>query len=153
MAELTFHQLDQSGLELYRAWFQDEELRRRIEPPTPRWFSYVCSTPGVTAWIVYEGSLPVGQLQLDTYDDGTGTFGIAVNPRLRNQGYGKRILKAFLMRPEVTRLTLLKAAVEPDNLASVRCLQHAGFIQDSAGPDHEGFLQYTYQPGRSNRPA
>jgi RimJ/RimL family protein N-acetyltransferase len=96
--------------------------------------------------MVYEGSTAIGQLQLDSYANGTGSACLCVNPQLHNQGYGKSILRAFLQRPEVTRLRQLEVTIEPDNIASQRCFLHAGFIQVSEVPDDEGFLHFIYHP-------
>ena len=94
--------------------------------------------------MVYDGDTALGQLQLDTYADNTGSVGLAVNPQWRNQGYGTKILQAFLRRPEVTKLIRLEVTIEPDNIASLRCFQQAGFIQASLEPDGEGFLHFLY---------
>ena len=150
MAELTFHLLDESELLLLDTWFQDVELRRRMQPPTLQWFGYITKAPGCYAWMVYEGDTALGQLQLDTYEDNTGSVGFAVNPQLRNQGYGKKILRVFLRRPEVTRLEQLEARIEADNPASIRCFQQAAFRQAGSEPDSEGFLRFTYQPAFVN---
>jgi RimJ/RimL family protein N-acetyltransferase len=147
LSELIFRPLDEITLRLYLAWFQDAELKRRIQPPTQQWFNYVSHTPGIYAWIIYENDLPVGQLQLDTYTDHTGSVGLVVNPAVWNQGYGQRILEAFFQRVEVACLAQVEAAIEADNLASLRCFQKAGFIQDRPEPDEEGFLHFSYRPG------
>jgi L-amino acid N-acyltransferase YncA len=153
MSELTFRPLDDRGLRLYEAWFQDTELRRRIEPPTSQWFNYVSNTPGIYAWIIYHDDIPIGQLQLDTYANNTGSVELVVNPKMRNQGYGKKILKAFLMRPEVARLDQLEVTIEPDNFASLQCFQQVGFIQMSVEPDKEGFLHFIHKSVASSQPA
>lgn len=146
MSELIFHRLDESDMRLFSTWFEDAELRRRIEPPTPRWFAYVSSTPGIYAWMVYDGSIAVGQLQLDTYSDKTGSFALVINAPLRRQGYGKKVLRAFLERPEVKALNRLEATIEPDNAAAVQCCQQVGFRPVSAEPDEEGFLHFIVNP-------
>jgi RimJ/RimL family protein N-acetyltransferase len=152
MFELTFRNLDEVELRQLDIWFQDAELRRRIQPPTPLWFNYVSNTPGCYAWMVYDGDVAIGQLQLDTYADNTGSIGLVVNPQLRNQGHGKRILRSFLQRSEVTRLERLEVTIEPDNIASLRCFHKAGFIQVSSEPDGEGFLHFAYNCAQSERP-
>jgi RimJ/RimL family protein N-acetyltransferase len=149
MAELTFRLLDESGVRLYQTWFEDVELSRRIEAPTPQWVDYVTSTPGIYAWIVYDGDSAVGQVALDTDSDLKGYFSLVVKPALRNQGYGKRILRAFLQQPEVTQLKELEATIEPDNGAALRCCQHVGFVQVGSAPDEEGFLRFIYSPAPS----
>ncbi len=151
MAELSFRPLDESEMRMYATWFDDAELRRRIEAPTPQWFTYVTTIPGNYAWMVYDGETAVGHMQFGTSPDHEGYFDIVVNPALRNQGYCKKILRAFLERPELTGLDRVRATIEPDNLASLRCLQQAGFVQVSPEPDEEGFLHFTYDLAPSHR--
>jgi L-amino acid N-acyltransferase YncA len=145
MPELQFFRLDENHLRLYQDWFQDDELKRRYEPPTPQWFNYVRNTPGIFAWMIYDADIPVGQLQLDTSPDRSGYVGLVVNPALRQQGYGSKILKTFLDRPEVAGLIQLEVTIEPDNLASLRCFQQVGFIQMDKEPDGEGFLHFIFR--------
>ncbi|MBE2193770.1 MAG: GNAT family N-acetyltransferase [Anaerolinea sp.] len=143
MPEFTFRVLDESELRLYQAWFSDSELSRRIEPPTAQWYNYVRSTPGYEVWMVYDGTAAVGVVSLEANpDDHTAWVLVVVNPAVRRQGYGHKLLQALIQRPEATHLNLLKATVEPDNLASLRCLQKAGFIQEPPEPDDEGFLHF-----------
>jgi RimJ/RimL family protein N-acetyltransferase len=144
MAHLVFTLLDEAGFALLRTWFSDLELRRRFEYPTRLWFDYVCNEPNVHAWLIQDGDLTVGQLQLDIEAGQMGYIGFYVNPELRNQGYGKRILDAFLARPEANQLGKIVATAEVDNAASHRCLQAAGFIQYGNEPDEEGFLSFIY---------
>jgi RimJ/RimL family protein N-acetyltransferase len=153
MADLSFRPLDESEMRMYATWFDDAELRRRIEAPTPQWFRYVTATPGIYAWLVYEADAAVGQVALDTDADQHGYFGLVVKPALRNQGYGKRILRAFLRRPEVTNLKQLEATVEPDNHAALRCCEQVGFAQIGSAPDDEGFLRFVYIPAERSSPA
>jgi RimJ/RimL family protein N-acetyltransferase len=144
MPELTFHPLDTAGYHFYSTWFRDPELARRIEPPTQEWLHYVTTMPGVYAWLIYHAMTPVGQVQLDTTPEHRGTIAFAVNPALRQRGYGTAILRALLTRPEAARLHQIDAAVEPDNTASRRCLVMAGFVLLSDCPDDDGFLHYIY---------
>jgi RimJ/RimL family protein N-acetyltransferase len=144
MSPLEFRLIDEEGLSEYESWFTDAELRRRIERPTALWFDYVRQTPGCFGWLIYEDGIVVGQVQLDSYADQTATLGLVVKPQLRGQGYGKRILRALLEREEVAQLLRLEATIEPDNTASLRCFESAGFRQQGTEPDAEGFLHFAY---------
>lgn len=146
MPELVFVPLDEPGFSVLTSWFADQELRRRIEVPTRVWFDYIRGQPDVYGLVVREDGDPVGQLQLDIHPERTGYIGFYVNPELRGQGYGRRILRAFLARPEAAGLRQIIATVEMDNLASQRCLLASNFILDGAGPDEEGFLHFVYSP-------
>jgi RimJ/RimL family protein N-acetyltransferase len=143
---VDFIPIDETGLKEYESWFGDSELRRRIEHPTTAWFRYVRNQPGVHAWMIHETEIPVGHIQLDVSADQAGSFSIVVKTQLRNRGYGRRILRAFLARPEVLSRERLEADVEHDNIPAQRCLRAAGLTQEGVNPDREGFLAFVYEP-------
>jgi len=93
--------------------------------------------------MIYAEVGPVGVIQFEK-DHARASFSIAVNPRLRGQGYGKRIMQAFLERPEVQAVACVHAGVEYDNQSSMRCLQAVGFTMVSRIPDEHGFIEFTY---------
>ena len=145
MDALVFIHLNEWGYHVLESWFTDAELRRRYSRPTQTWFEYVLNEPRVYAWMILENGHPVGHLQLDCKQNGTGYFSFLVKPGLRNRGYGKRILRAFLALPQAAKLSCIKTEVEADNLASIRCLQAAGFFQETLEPDADGFLHFFLQ--------
>ena len=149
---MAFVLIDESGLRVLETWFDDPELQRRYSRPDRTWFDYVCNEAGVRAWMIHENGAPVGHLQLDTDADGTGHIGLVVKPELRNRGYGKRILRAFLGRPEVRRLNTIVGCAEVDNVASHRCVRAVGFVQQGTEPDEEGFLSFVYVNRRDALP-
>lgn len=144
MSAFAFVPIDEPGLQLLQSWFVDDELQRRYDRPTDRWLAYVRSQPGVYAWLINEAGVPVGYLQLDTDAAGTGYIGLVVRPDLRKHGYGKRILRALLDRPEVRPLHQIIGSAEADNVASQRCVTAVGFIQQDSQPDAAGFLTFVY---------
>ena len=152
MSNLVFTPIDEQGLLIYQTWFNDAELSRRIEPPTRGWFDYVRYEPGYFAWMIYEDGIAVGQLQLDTYSNRTGSMALVVKPELRNRGYGTRILRAFLERAEVRQLNRIEATIEPDNIPALHCAKSVGFVQQSPEPDDEGFLDFVYNREHRDRP-
>jgi RimJ/RimL family protein N-acetyltransferase len=48
----------------------------------------------------------------------------------------------LMRRPELHEVKLFEAGVEPENVASRRCLTAAGFSLRSEQPDFEGMLYY-----------
>ncbi|MCB8981992.1 MAG: GNAT family N-acetyltransferase [Ardenticatenaceae bacterium] len=144
MEDLVFTPLNESGLSVIRSWFNDPELKHRIEYPTDIWFHFVSTEPNIYSWIIEEDDRPVGQLQLDVDDSQTGYIGIYVNPALRRQGYGKRILQSLFARPEVAPLNKIMAPAEIDNLASQACLKSVGFLQEESELEEDGFFSFVY---------
>jgi len=113
-------------------------------------------------WIAFQGDQPVGYIDCGTYDrwtvcDGGGDAGpvvrrvidrpsaaiaLAVDPARRRTGIGRAMLRAVLEREEVCEVQLFAAGVEPDNVASVRCFEAAGFVRQSVEPDWEDMLYF-----------
>jgi RimJ/RimL family protein N-acetyltransferase len=78
----------------------------------------------------------------DTVDVATGSVAFVVDPGLRRRGLGRAMITALMRRPELRFVELFEAGVEPENLASRRCLEAAGFRPRSQQPDFEGMLSY-----------
>ncbi len=151
MADLAFVRIDETGLQIFQSWFESGELSA-ISYPTQEWFRYVRSSPGVCAYMVYEDGTPVGEFQMDVamkQGVSVGYIALVVNPGLWNRGYGRRLLRAFLARPELSALNRVVAKVAPGNTASQHCLAVAGFVQQDIEPDEEGMLTFAYILGRN----
>jgi RimJ/RimL family protein N-acetyltransferase len=139
---LTFVPFDEHAYQIYASWFADAELARRISLPSKEWLALVTCKPSSRAWLIYEGSLPVGEIQMDI--EPKANIAYVVNPALRGQGYGKGILRAFLAREDVKGFPQIEAFVEPDNVASIHVLLAVGFVQLREVPDEDGCLKFVY---------
>jgi RimJ/RimL family protein N-acetyltransferase len=125
-------------------WNQDEELRYRICFPTLHWFDYVTTEPTEHALIAYEGDEAIGSVQWALQEDGTVGFDLAVRPDIRGQGYGRRVLHAFLQLPELAAVPILWGGIEPDNEASLRCCRAVGFTIEP-DPEDPSMMKAVYR--------
>jgi RimJ/RimL family protein N-acetyltransferase len=91
---------------------------------------------------VYGGEGPQGPIITETIEVATGSIAFAVDPHRRRRGLGRAMLAALRRRPELRQVDLFEAGVEPENVASRRCLDAAGFRLRSDRPDFEGMLYY-----------
>jgi len=127
--------------------FKDAEVLNRLSGTLPleRWFQFVQQSPNYFAWMVYEKDVvgAVGQIEIEIYPDRTAAIGLLTNPDLRNKGYGKRIIRNLLKRPELRGVEIIRASIESDNSASIHCFKGSGFIEE--GSDDEGLLILTYR--------
>jgi UDP-2,4-diacetamido-2,4,6-trideoxy-beta-L-altropyranose hydrolase len=93
-----------------------------------RWFAGILEAGSRTRlWIGEEDGVPVGQVRIDAGDAG-GTVSIAVAAEHRGRGIGTAMLRSLV--GEVVRAALprpLTAVVRPDNVASLRAFEAAGF--------------------------
>ncbi|MFZ6031390.1 MAG: GNAT family N-acetyltransferase [Chloroflexota bacterium] len=139
-----FTPFDQDCYPVYESWFSDSETRRWLQPPSKRLLDYVTKTPGVFCWMIQDEDQMVGYVQMDRQPDGSAAISYAVNPQLRQRGYGKAILQALLQRSEARQFTVISAGTEVENVASQRCLASVGFSLPQAVPDAGGFLNFVY---------
>lgn len=138
--------MEQSDLPTLQTWFEDAELRRRLGGmlPLQKYFDYVQSEADYFAWMALEGDTPVGAAFIQVEPGEPQSFAFLVNPGLRSQGYGRLIVQQLMARPEAALVEVWKVGIEPDNLASQRCLASVGFGLENRAEDEEGFLQYVF---------
>jgi ribosomal protein S18 acetylase RimI-like enzyme len=91
---------------------------------------------------VYAGEGPDGPIITESIDVATGAIAFAVDPEQRGRGLGRAMIAALMRHPDLEPVELFEAGVEPDNAASRRCLEAAGFRIQSEQPDFEGMLYY-----------
>ncbi len=89
-----------------------------------------------------EGDTPVGAAFMQVEPGEPQGFAFLVKPELRSHGYGRLILQKLMAQPEAASAKEWRVGIEPDNIASQRCLASAGFLPQSDVEDEEGFLQY-----------
>lgn len=116
---------------------------------------------GAYRYLVRAGGVAVGYVDCGTFDRWTicdrGSSGIVVSdaievpsgaiafvaaPALRRRGFGRAMIAALTGLPELASVELFGAGVEPENVASIRCLEAAGFCLQAQEPDFEGMLYY-----------
>jgi RimJ/RimL family protein N-acetyltransferase len=144
--EIVLVPLDEAGLCTLEAWFQDAELCSRLGGmfPLRRWNELARAEPGHLTWMAYEQDAAVGLVDLEASPHGAAWVTFLVNPGLRERGYGARILRAMLSRPELSGLRQIKAIVDRTNVASLRCFWSVGFVVEWLEPDEEGFVILAY---------
>jgi RimJ/RimL family protein N-acetyltransferase len=74
-------------------------------------------------------------------------FAYVVDPRRWRQGFGAATVRAVMDAPEVSDVVLFAAGIEPDNIASARCLTAAGLLREPGAPDWEGIVHYIRRRG------
>jgi RimJ/RimL family protein N-acetyltransferase len=90
----------------------------------------------------YGGEGPHGPIIAESLDVATGSIAFVIDPKARLRGFGRGMIRALTGRPELALVELFEAGVEPENIASRRCLEAAGFRLREREPDFEGMLYY-----------
>ena len=151
---LSCRPIDASLVEVMRPWYEDAETQRFLHGPEDldTVLDLIEKMPGselrgsiVTfrqEWVFFDGDEPVGACGVETYDHTRTSVSILVAPEHRGKGVGMEMLQQASSLPGLESTTVLEGGVEPDNKASIRALEKAGFnIAEEV--DHEGFLMVT----------
>ena len=146
MADLKFVRFQSEDYELYKAWCEDEEIRRWFGPATTEWRDYVILSQSSFMWMIYDGNEPVANIQVDLSEGNSSKAHLAfmVRPGFRRKGYGRQVLLLALEQPELCDVRCFYASVEPANTASVGVLSSTSYTMTSPEPDEDGFIEYTY---------
>ncbi len=91
---------------------------------------------------VYGGEGPDGPIILDTIDAVTCAIAFVIDPAYRRRGLATAMILALIGQPGLAGVELFEAGVDPENHASCRTLEAAGFRLRSPDPDCEGMLYY-----------
>lgn len=140
---------DWPGLMLAREGLVGETFRGATQTGAHRYIAHADGQPfgyidGGTfdRCTLYGGEDSNGPIILETLEVTTATIAFVVDPDKRRRGLGRAMIAALLRRPELRDTQLFEAGVEPENIASRRCLEAAGFRLRSGQPDFEAMLQY-----------
>lgn len=95
-----------------------------------RWLTMKLNDPACALFIVLADSAPIGQVRLDRLDDELAEVSIGLAPEARGRGVGREALR-LVAEDARSRLgvTTLSALVKPDNVASLRSFEAAGFSE------------------------
>ncbi len=98
-----------------------------------------CGT--VDRWTTWEGG-PGGRGVVEAIEVPAAAVAYVVDPARRRLGHCSAMLSALMARPELAAVQLFGGGVEEGNVASVRCLEVAGWRRLHDEPDWEGYLYY-----------
>ncbi|MEZ4865049.1 MAG: GNAT family N-acetyltransferase [Caldilineaceae bacterium] len=145
--KLDFRRFDQAHYPVYKAWFADPELDRRLGPMNQEWLDYVLAgqeTEGIT-WAVYRDAEFVAVLET-VFDPQqqlpAAITAIAVRPNLRGQGIGTAVLQQILALHRGQGIDDHVLYIAQDHTSARRLVERAGFVQTAAAPNEYGYLEF-----------
>ncbi|TQF40093.1 hypothetical protein UNPF46_11560 [Bradyrhizobium sp. UNPF46] len=143
---IEFHPMTRIEVKQYLNWFTDPVISARMFRPTETWVGYVLDGERPLAWVAYVGNAMVGHIQVEYYPEDVCSIALAVDPSLKRQGLGAKVLTKFVR--EYLSSLRVEAFIEADNVASRKTFEKAGFRQTTSAPDEDGMLKYVF-PGAS----
>lgn len=153
MEHLSFGLLERNDVTELMLWYRDTELANRYgghDWPQKLW-PILLQEKNRQCWMVRMNNEQVGFVDFEMNPmENLAWIGLVIKPELRNKGLGKRILQEFLAQSSVRSFSEIRAGIEPDNIASVRCFTALGFKPLHEKPDEEGIIDYSlvFKPSR-----
>lgn len=146
---IEFVPLEESHLEEIRLWHQDPTLSSRYGGSDwpDKMLELARKDDNRHCLIAGDGDRIIGYVDFEIDPaKSLGWIGLVVAPSVRGTGYGTRLLTSFKSSKLAGSVSELRAGIEEDNLASIKCFEKAGFRQLGAGPDEEGCLIFASSP-------
>ena len=135
-----------SDLDVHRLWQWANEPSTRASSFRPEpiswddhlaWFGRKSVDPGCRMYILEADGLPAGQVRFEINSAGQAEVAISIAVECRSRGYGAKALRLGAARVFAdTGTTELVAYIKPDNVASIRAFENAGFVAE--GRSHVG---------------
>ncbi len=113
-----------------------------------RWFASVTRDPLRLLWIGERSGEPVAMVRLDLGEGGEAMISVSVAPEARGRGLGKAAIRAALRHASTDpRIRVVLAQIRPQNAASLRAFEAAGFGSRSPVPGaHVALVQLRADP-------
>lgn len=132
--ELTFRRADASDAMDVLAWRNDPaSVAASLSPGMVAvdahlaWFAMAVADPARILMIAESGGARIGMVRFDRNSDGTWRVSINLDPRRREQGFGKPTLGGAIAAAFGTRQPELEAEIRDDNAASRSIFAACGF--------------------------
>jgi len=140
--------------ELLWTWANDAETRGWSfqSDPIPwethvAWLATKLADPATRIFVMGDGATPRAVVRFEAGEGDVAVVSIVVDPRERGRGWGTKALR--IACPVAVRELAAKrvdAYIKPDNHASIRAFERAGFTL-SAEPDRADALLMVWHPG------
>ncbi|MHB8643957.1 MAG: GNAT family N-acetyltransferase [Gaiellaceae bacterium] len=151
MSRIELEAFTHSDRDTIVPWFDDDDTRRFIggtgwvehsllHPPPPSTERLGRQISARFMWMARESGVPVGVVDIASYDDATADLALIVAPDHRRGGVCKRILDAVIAHPALQELKMMRLGVEPENTGAARCAKAAGFSAEPNG--EQGLTHY-----------
>lgn len=94
------------------------------------WFLNKIKNPNCYMFVAVEDDKTIGQIRIDI-ESGTGETNISIAPEGRGKGYAPIIIReaSVIVFKNVPEIELLVAHIKPDNVASIKSFERAGFLE------------------------
>lgn len=143
MGDIELRLATRTDADLLFAWRNDPETRCNSVSTAPvraeehaLWIERTLADPSRHLYVAYQVNEAVGTVRLDYADE--AVISITVAPGHRGKGLAVALIRAACMAARGLRVV---AEIRPENAASIRAFERAGFAFVGA---ERGFLRYSF---------
>ncbi|QJD83249.1 GNAT family N-acetyltransferase [Cohnella herbarum] len=142
---ITFEFLNEKHLQQITEWHKEPETLYRVSiEDTDTWFKSVSSNLDYFVWVAIEDNELVGEVIVELIDYKKAVIAFIVNPKLRKQGYGKKLIRCLLDYRYLKEINEFEAWVDDDNVGSIKCVEAVGFLKATFQIDDDQ-IKYVYK--------
>lgn len=94
-----------------------------------RWLEATIASAARHLFVASQRAVPVGTARFDLDRDGDATVSLALDPAARGRGLAPQLLGALGAQARAAGARRLVAYIAPDNVASVRSFERAGYVR------------------------
>ncbi|WP_347156604.1 UDP-2,4-diacetamido-2,4,6-trideoxy-beta-L-altropyranose hydrolase [Pontibacter chitinilyticus] len=138
---------------LLHQWNNDPEVRSRSFNPEPisleshsHWFTAKLADPNSIIYLAIVEGEPAAQLRFEL-NSTTATISYLISKAYRGKGLSHTLLLKGIGKLNHQRpgLRIVEGLVQPENTASIRAFEKAGFLNGTAAPQHPGAHRYVLE--------
>ena len=144
---MIFKKIKKAHQSILQEWLKDKATRKHLGGmlPLEDCINYMISNIDTLAYFVFKNEMPIGMVDVEFYpSEKTTSLSLLINPNFRKKGIGTFILKTTLQLDCFKNYTRLDAFIEPENIASIKCFQNAGFQKMNEELDEDGMFCFAY---------
>lgn len=140
MNKITLRKARESDLMFYFNLRNEEGVRRASFNPEAidlethtSWFLNKIKDPNCFMFVALECEKPIGQMRIDI-EGKIGETNISLTSEGRGKGYAPIVIKQALeeVAKKIPELKILVAHIKPNNIASIKSFERAGFVRSGA---------------------
>jgi ribosomal protein S18 acetylase RimI-like enzyme len=113
-----------------------------------RWAQRLIGDPRIAAFVAVCGGIPVGFGRLDIGPDRVAELTLAVDPALRRQGHGGRLLEMLLAEANRRSVRRLQAIVDLSNQPALSLFAAQGFEEAAVDGQAVCFVRRLHEAGK-----
>ena len=141
MNNLYLRKAELADLDLYYRWANDPEVRRNSfntehipYEDHVNWFNKAIACDDVVLFVLVADDTPAGQIRINI-SDSVAEISYSISSEFRGKGYGRRIVSLLIekIKEEMPGIKTVIARVKPDNAASMKVFEKAGFAMKEVG--------------------